>query len=728
MNFTHLFKALLRKKWIILLCVAVAVAAVFFLTLNEKKEYKSIAQIATGFTTTDEAKFAQERFSAPQIDVRFNNVIENFNSSKVLSLLSYNLMLHDLTQAPFKTITPEAKLAPAYTKIKKEEAVKILNQKLINLQPLSVNDSAENDILNFIKFHKYDVESIKSNFTIARVPRTDYINIEYLSSNPDLSAYAVNAIVQEFENYYIGNKRQRADTSIANIDSLVQQKRKVLDEKLAAKTAYMVKNNIVDIGMEGSSSMAQKSSSEGQIAMEKANLQSLDYRNKELDKLIKEARKAAGGTTGVQSSVDNQAYITLKNQYSKLYNEYIQKGSNDAALKRQLDEINIRMRALQPSTVQEGAAANVDGLVLQKIDIEAQLRSTNERIRQYQSMVGQASGGLNTMATKSAGLDQFNREIAIAEAEYTRANERLNTIENITELGTNSIKQTLFGQPALKPEPSFRMLMIALAGICALVLSSLVIIFLEVVDNSIRTPSQFQKLTRLRLLGTINQVNLKTNVLQGIGQFNGEDKQRDDRFRELLRKIRFEIENSNKQIFLFTSTEPQQGKTTLIQALSYSLSLIKKKVLIIDTNFCNNDLTVLLSANPVLEKFHVNGKPFEVKDVQKLITKTGVEGVDLIGCEGGDYTPREILPKNHLLNYLSELTKEYDYIFLEGAPLNDFTDTKELIHYSDGIIAVFSSEASLSPADKESIKFFKQKEEKFVGAILNKVQSDNLDM
>jgi Mrp family chromosome partitioning ATPase len=267
-----------------------------------------------------------------------------------------------------------------------------------------------------------------------------------------------------------------------------------------------------------------------------------------------------------------------------------------------------------------------------------------------------------------------------------------------------------------------------LAGICALVLSSLVIIFKEVMDQSIKTPSQFQKLTRLRLLGTINQVNFKKNVLQNIGHFNGEDKQRDDTFRELLRKIRFELENSGKQIFLFTSTEPQQGKTTLIQALSYSLSLIKKKVLIIDTNFCNNDLTVLLSANPVLEKFHVNGKPFTVADVQKLVTKTGVEGVDLIGCEGGDYTPREILPKNHLLNYLSELTKEYDYIFLEGAPLNDFTDTKELIHYSDGIIAVFSSEAALTAADRESIKYFKHREDKFIGAILNKVTSDNLNM
>lgn len=727
MNFSHLINALLRKKWIILSCVAIAVLTVFLLTMNEKKEFKAVAQIATGFTTTDEAKFSQDRFSVPQIDVKFNNVIENFNSAKVLSLVSYNLMLHDLTEKPFKTLDPESKNTALIKEVKSENAVKLLNEKLYNLQPLSVNVPAESQLLNYIKLYKYDVESIKSNLTIARVPRTDYINIEYVSANPDLSAYAVNALVREFENYYIGNRRQRADTSIANIDSLVRQKKIDLDTKTAAKTAYMSNQSIVDIGMEGSNTMSQISNYEGQLAQERANRQTLSYRIRELDGLIREARSKSSGST-VKSSVDNQAYLTLKNQYNELYKEYIQKGANDAEIKRRLDEINRRIQQLQPSTTADApVVTNLDQLIQLKIDAEGQLRGTDERIRLYQGMLGQLSGGLNTMASKGAGIEQLNRDIALAESEYTRANERLQTIRNITELGNNSFKQTLFGQPALYPEPTHRFLKIALAGLCALVLSSLVIIFLEVVDQSIKTPSQFQKLTRLRLLGTINQVNLKNNMLQNVAHFNGEDKHRDDTFRELLRKIRFEVENSGKQIFLFTSTEPQQGKTTLIQALSYSLSLIKKRVLIIDTNFCNNDLTVLLSANPVLEKFHVNGKPFAVEDVQKLLTKTGVEGVDLIGCEGGDYTPREILPKNHLLNYLPQLTKSYDYIFLEGAPLNDFTDTKELINYSDGIIAVFSSEASLSAADRESIKFFKQKEEKFIGAILNKVQAVNLD-
>jgi len=724
MDFTHLLKALLRRKWIILSCVAIAVLIAFLLTMNEKKQYKSVAQIATGFTSTDDVRLTEERAGVAQTDIKFNNVIENFNSSKVLSLLSYDLMLHDLTEKPFTKPEPKKgeKITPP------EGAVQILTEKLYQLQPLNSNVPAEKKVLNYINLHNYDVETIKGSLVINRVPRTDYINIEYTSPNPDLSAYAVNALVREFDNYYVKNRRQRADTSVANIDSLVQQKKMILDAKIAAKTTYMASRGIVDVGMEGSSKMAQISSYEAQLAQEKGTKQTLAYRIQELDGLIRDARRKNAGPAA-RSTVDNEAYVTLKAQYNELYKEYIQKGANDAALKKRLDDTRNRMRLLEPSsTVETATETNVDGLVQLKLDAEGQLRGTNERIAMYQNMIGQLSGGLNSMASKGAGVEQLDREIQMASADYTRAKEKLNTAQTLSEFGANSFRQTLFGLPSSTPEPSHRALTIALAGICALILSCIVIVFLEIVDRSIKTPSQFQKLTRLRLLGTINQVSLKNNMLQSVGQFNGDDKQRDDTFRELLRKIRFEVENSGKKIFLFTSTEPQQGKTTLIQALSYSLSLIKKRVLIIDTNFCNNDLTTLLSANPVLEKFHVNGKPFAIADVQKLVTKTGVEGVDLIGCEGGDYTPREILPKNHLLNYLQELTNEYDYIFLEGAPMNDFTDTKELINYSDGIIAVFSSEASLSAADKESIKYFKQKDDKFLGAILNKVQADNLDM
>jgi len=212
-----------------------------------------------------------------------------------------------------------------------------------------------------------------------------------------------------------------------------------------------------------------------------------------------------------------------------------------------------------------------------------------------------------------------------------------------------------------------------------------------------------------------------------LSQASPKSEKRQNTIRELIRKVRHQIEKSGNHIILFTSTEPQQGKTTLIQALAYSFSLSKKKVLMIDTNFCNNDLTVLTGARPTLESFSTRNYKITYEELESLITHTSIPLIDVIGCEGGDYTPKEILPEGNLLEHLKDLLDWYDYIFLEAAPMNEYTDTKEMVEYVDGIIAVFSSEAVIKEDDHEGINYLKSLNGKFNGAILNKVEFENLD-
>ncbi|HZI01379.1 MAG TPA: AAA family ATPase, partial [Flavisolibacter sp.] len=211
---------------------------------------------------------------------------------------------------------------------------------------------------------------------------------------------------------------------------------------------------------------------------------------------------------------------------------------------------------------------------------------------------------------------------------------------------------------------------------------------------------------------------------------NLHDRNKLNTFRESIRKLRFEIESTGKKVFLFTSTKKGQGKTTLIQALSHSLSLSRKKILIIDTNFCNPDLTVQLNAEPVLEKmmpYKADGKA--MLEQVKVFSKDVGEGfIYAIGSEGGDYTPSEVLPRENLLQHLQALTAEFDYIFLEGPPLNDFSDSKELAEYVDGVIAVFSAQQIVKQIDKQSIAFFKELNGKFCGSILNMVDMKNLNV
>lgn len=739
MEISYIFRALLRRKWIVIISTVVALVAAFFFTRNAKKKYNSSAQLSTGFTVSEEIKLSDDRFNMVQIDVKFSNAIENITSPKVLSLLSYRMLLHDLKDPkPFTTLNEKDKQKEADLKVDKNAMLKLLQNKLDTIQMLSPTIEQEKKLQSLIDLYRYSVGTINSNLKVARYQRTDYINIDYSSENPDLSAFAVNTLCSEFKRFYGYDQRERTDASIVTLDSIMKAKKAFLDGKVGSKTQYMTQEGLVDAGTQSANNLGQVSSYEGLLIEEQATEQSLTYQITELDKIINNAR--AKGVSVVTSPTksssggsSNLELLQLKQQYNQLNDEYLRKGGNDSELKGRIDEINKKIQRLNlartsggPSVAPENAIS-VEELEQRKIGMEGTLRATKQKIASMKSKISQLGGGLREFAGKGATVQQIDKEIEMAQVDYRDAVDKYNLALNINAPMPGIFKQTIYGEPSLRPQPSKRMMIMAVVAVVAFVVSSIVVIAIEFFDQSVKTPSQFTRLTNLHLLGTVNSIKLNNNIIENVRASDSKEN-RNNIFRELLRKLRYELENSRKKIYLFISTEPQQGKTTLIQSLAYSLSLSKKKVLIIDTNFCNNDLTVATQAKPLLEKFNTNGKPFEVEDIAQYVTKTQAEGVDIIGCEGGDYTPSEILPKNHLLNYLDQLREEYDYIFMEGAPLNGYTDAKELIGYADGLVAIFSAEAVFSPADRESIIFLNENKDKFIGAILNKVQESNLNL
>ncbi|MBS1606369.1 MAG: hypothetical protein JST42_27165, partial [Bacteroidetes bacterium] len=600
MEFLYLFRALLRRKWIILICVVVSSTIAFILTRNVKKSYRSTAQLSTRFTVADQPNGAVNYI---QSEFKFGNVIENITSPNVLSLVSYHLLLHDLQSPnPFTVLNPKQQAEAA--KADKQRVIQNLSAHLESISMLSTTDGTDKQILSLLYIYGYGPDALTGSLKVDRYQKTDYINIDFRSGNPLLSAFVVNTLCDEFRRFYNQTEMQHTDNNVASLDSIVKAKRTVLDQKQQAKEQFMANNKLVDVNLEGSNKLAQLSAYENQLIEENSNLKNASYRLKQLDDLIRNARNkgqttvedpavATKPTTKPQTGASaNSEYIRLRKQYNDLNNEYIAKGGNDPEMKKRLDGILQSMSRLNVSDGDDGGgvttggggggSATLDQLTQRRIDAAAEVEASNNKIAGIQAKIDQLRSGLSGMASKGANLDQFDKDIQLASAEYTSAKDQLNMALNARE-SLPDFKQTLTGEPALGPEPSKRMLIVIVSGLGAFMIAALVIIFIEFFDNSIRSPSQFERLTGLRLLGAVNRINLKgqENVLKKIAKFDEEEKARSSTFLELLRKLRYEVESSNKKIFLITSTEPGQGKTMLVQALSYILSLGKKKVLII---------------------------------------------------------------------------------------------------------------------------------------------------
>ncbi|QEH42593.1 exopolysaccharide transport family protein [Chitinophaga sp. XS-30] len=728
MDITYFIKALLKKKWWIILSTFGAIAAAFVFTMGRPKLYVSSAQMSTSFTTNDQIKLREENVNLFEADVKFDNVIQTINSPLVIGLLSCNLLIHDLTSnKPFTHLTEKELNSDAYRRANKEAMLTICQQKLDSLQMLTSYNEDERRVLEYMKLYRYDYESIRKKLYVGRLQRTDYIDIVYRSENPELSAHVVNTLYHEFIRFHRSSRTERSVENIGTFQSLVEQKKLELDAKVEALRMYKSSEGLLNVEAASGNEWDLIKQFEKALYDERANKNTIEAA---LGNINDQMKQIAGGQTIYNNQ--NSEIISLRKQINELNDEYIRGGSKD-------DDLNLRIKNLRAElqkklisvSVPTGKAVTREELEQQRASLQAELNASRQNEQSLEMKIRTLRYSVGSYANKEATVTSLQQEVELAQDEYNKLKEKLNSALDNRSVQQDDFRQTLKGQPAFKPESSKRVIIMGMAGISVLMLSSLLFLFLEFTDSSIKSPSIFGKHVALKLINTINHADLhKYSILEVLQKRVDDDEQlkkRQNIFRELMRKLRFEIEHSGRKIFLLTSTKPQQGKTTLTQALAYSLSLSNKRVLVIDTNFCNNDITVQMEAKPLLESFSVPPSEFSYEKIRDIVTTYAIDNIEVIGCKGGDYTPSEILPPNHLLNYLDELKAHYDFILLEGAPLNDYTDSKELSEYVEGVVAIFSSKASLNQIDKDSIEFLHQLGDKFIGAVLNNVREDFLE-
>ncbi len=731
MDLMFFINALLRKRWVIIVCTLAGFFAALLFTLTKKNMYLSAATYSTGFTMKQQVKMTtDEGLNIFEIDQRFKNVIETFKSPVVICMLSYDLMLHDLTAAkPFTILSDGEKKKKEYAQVNLEKAKQILLEKKANREILRAFDAEENKIYELIKLYEYDNEAILDELTVDRVTGTDYLNIIYRSENPEMSAFVVNTIGKEFISFFTNITSTRTVESAGKLDTLAARKKKEIDDKTRQLSEYKKSFNSPNINDRSTAALEMVKDQQSQLSAEMAKLNGLKA---DLVSVTQKLQAMANSQDNL--SANNIELLELQQKNRELAVELQKKGGADAGVEGQIAANQKRINQLQPSYTNAADRSDrrkrIDDLNSQKISINNDIQAQNITIASLQSGLR----NYNAIASSGAGAevvaDAIQKDIDRLNKEYEQMTGQLQNAENVNVAPEINFKQTLIGQAAIKPERSGRKVIIAVASLAALLISSLWIIIMDFLDQSVRAPSIFNKLVNIKLLATTNKIDLKNKVIEDYFTVkeNAGDAVREAGYLESLRKLRYEIEASGKKILLFTSTKAKEGKSTIIEGLANSFSLSKKKVLLIDTNFSNNSLTEKFEAKPLLDQFNPNGEANIIEKLAAVKSSTGIPAVDIIGCRETVYSPDELLQKNNLLEKLPAISQQYDFVFMEGACLNDHADTKELLKYAEGVIVVFSASAVIRQTDQDAIRFLKSHKEKLVGAVLNGVEKDNIDM
>ncbi len=664
--------------------------------------------------------------------------MSSMNSGLAVNLTSYRLLLHDLDpkQVPFHRPDPEQFTT---TPQEIENVRNALITKLRTFSPLSSADPEYLLVSKFFSAYGYAYNDVKDNLSIDRMPNTDYIEVYMAADKPGLAALAANAFCEEFIRYNQSRKSERSNESVDFLKQLSDAKRGELDKKLEIQKMFKANNNVFNIEGESGMKMGQLSVLETQAASIRSNIHRLELT---IRSLRDDIRKLNAPVT----SNSNQRILELRTQINNLNERYITGGSTNRS---QLDSLNFlreELRIAQDNSYRQGASvtpgytASDLQIKLREAEIELDVQKTD--LGMTQSKMRAINYSFSGYANKEAQLSAIQKEVDLANQEYTMALEKYNEAKN-RQLTSNDLRQVLVAAPPVNPEPSTRFIIVGLAAFTSLFLSLLAVVGLELMDGAIRTPEKFKRMVNLPIAGILNRIDSRNfNIRTYFNQQNGNDET--EMFKSLLRKFRHEIESLNGKVILFTSPNKRDGKTFVMFSLSYVLSLLDKRVLIVDTNFKNNSLSQILGRgqsdlkvldskkNKLLVSAQGEKKEeqeFAHENSDELINPTKYKNIYIVGNSGGgNESPAEILSGRDFTNLVSMLSDSFDYVLMEGASLNDYSDTKELVKYADKVIAVFSAESSIRQFDRESIQYFKSLGKKFGGCVLNRVDTKDLKL
>lgn len=747
MDIQFILRILLRRKWLIVLAAVFCAALAFFWAGRKPNQYRATVVLATGIVnykginSDKDASFVQQY----QVENAFSNLMDFARSRSSVKLLSIQMLMHDLeANLEGKGVAfrqPNMELF-AFEQGKEDRDLLNLMRK-INLD--SISDPAFSQEFDFLldrvsRAYGYDHDAIQRSLQMRRKGDTDNLLIEMIADQPQLAQFMANQFVKRFVTYYHNLSVREKRKNVAFYQKLAEDKKWAVDSIKAIKYEYLRQRGLPALGKQSEELVS--SLSELEMARQKtiAKLQASREGYDRIQKHIDDRGSADAGETRNRVA-DKYAVAELSDRARELREQSLKSGGKNKDIERELAETNAELEeALRSGARNVGKSRQTDesrrtneDLYKDKVNIDINRIEAEKSLGQIDREIGLLRGKLSAYVVNDEIASKLESEQKIAEEEFSKVNGQLIEARLALENSENRLIVIENAQLPEWSEPKRRSIITAFAGITGGVLATMGTLLLAFFDARVRNPELLKRfLGPLPTLGAIAATPVKG---LDMGRIFGADaaNPKSQQFRESLRRLRSMILQRDARIYLFVSTSPKRGKTFAMHALAFSLAANQKRVLLIDTNFKNPlpeayiDLPTprAEAINKVIREYRLD-RVFSLKKKAETAADGPVHAVDVLGNTGSPLSPAEQLSGSDFGAFCRAFAADYDYVFLEAAALNDYSDALELTPYVDSSIAVFNAAFAISAADQSSIERLSDPAFKCIGAILTQVEPDQL--
>lgn len=198
---------------------------------------------------------------------------------------------------------------------------------------------------------------------------------------------------------------------------------------------------------------------------------------------------------------------------------------------------------------------------------------------------------------------------------------------------------------------------------------------------------------------------------------------------ESLRALKTNIQFCGDDIktILFTSTLPDEGKSTVTFDLARSLTESGKSVLLIDTDMRKSVLVGRLRAKTLEKKGEIQGLSHYLsgqKGLSEVLYATQIPKLFMVFAGPSVPNPTEILEKKYFAELIEFGRKQFDYVLIDCAPVGAAIDAAIVAKHCDGAVLVIAQGVANSRMIASVKKQLEASGVRILGAILNKVRME----
>jgi len=548
---------------------------------------------------------------------------------------------------------------------------------------------------------------LASDLTVRPVSETDLIAISYRSGDAELSAAVVNQVMNSYVAANIAAQRSEVKAAREFLEDELPRAQQEADNFREALRLFNEGNGIISLSEEAGATVSAISTIDNQINLTQTSLVEAESRSRELSSRLGMSSQQARGLASVTQSAAVQASLaqlqTARTELANALTRYTPRHPSVRTLQRQ-EQAAI---ALVQNRVSEIVGPGMSPGILNMSDID---RVLAEQLVQAELNRASAYNQLSTLVTTRDAFQRQGEEFPrLKQAQSELVQERDAAQQNLDNLRLRlqeirlaenryigSVQVVEEAVPPRSATVEGKSKFLLAGGVVGTFLGIATAFFLDLIDRSLKTVKDGEKIFGYVLLGVIPRFELdKKEMLEAMAAEDGLPSHRivtltseypilSGAYQMLQANLRFISSDTKLKTLVMTSSVAGEGKSEVCANLAAAVAQTNRRVLLVDADMRSPNQHHLWNLVNAIGLSHVLVGEGSLQQALKPVNKY----LTVLPAGVVPPNPMALLDSERMASLIEQFRNQFDYIIFDTPSLSGNADAAVLGNLSDGILMV----------------------------------------